>query len=370
MPLLKSLMKLYKKVEKIIFEVKKYGDSAVRKYTKIFDGVILENFKVELKEVSADRKFERMFLYMVERVKSFHQKQFKAIKDFEYEDDAVIIKVKHHPVESVCIYVPGGRFFYPSTLVMTAIPARCAGVKKIFVTTPPKMAEKLIYPVKKLGLDGLYSIGGVQAIAAFAFGTETIPKVDLIAGPGNEYVNTAKKIIFGYSGIDTLAGPSEAIVILEEENKLKKAIYEVKAQLEHSPDARGYIFTTNRKLSGKHKFVKYFKSKEALIDEVNRIAPEHLFIISKGYENIDFYAGCVVYNGSVVFTDYFAGSSHTLPTAGAARFLSGLSVWSFLRRTNYVRFKKKCYRKAINLSSYFSRFEGLRYHNIASRNPV
>ncbi|MCS7185090.1 MAG: histidinol dehydrogenase [bacterium] len=359
-------MNLFDKVLKIIDDVKKNGDDAIRKYTKLFDRVYLKDFKVPLKATKPKKSFIDNVEKMINRVKGFHEKQIRNIKDFVYEDSEVRIIVKHIPIERVCIYVPGGRYFYPSTLIMTALPAICARVKEIYVTTPPKaINDRLIYIVNRLSLNGLYSIGGVQAIAGFAFGTKTVPKVDLIAGPGNEYVNIAKKLLFGEVGIDVLAGPSEAVVIVDNPKHVKKALLEVNAQLEHSPVSRGFVFTTNRNLLKQlGSYGRYFKSKEEVVNEINKIAPEHIFIMAKGYENFDFYAGCVVYNGSIVFTDYFAGSSHTLPTGGSARFMSGLSVYSFLRRTNYIRFKK--FDNARKLSSYFAKLEGLKNHYKAS----
>ncbi|MCL2335366.1 MAG: histidinol dehydrogenase, partial [Endomicrobia bacterium] len=271
----------------------------------------------------------------------------------------------------------GGRFPYPSTVIMTAVAAKAAGVKRIVMATPPKkMSGAVLFAAKLCGIKEVYRVGGIMAIAALACGTKTVKKVDMIAGPGNAYVNEAKRQLFGKVGIDSLAGPSEVAIIADKNAPAEYVAADLMAQVEHDPMAKAYLFCESREKIAK---IKALLPKEALkqvktelcslkkaIEKSNKIAPEHLELIIKDYakllKNVR-NAGAVFagYQTPTACGDYWAGPSHVLPTNGSARFSSGLSVMTFLKKTSYIEMDKKN-KKGYEETAEFADSEGMAYH--------
>lgn len=392
-------IKITQTVETIVKEVKSFKDEAVLNYTKAFDGVGVMNFKVTQEEI--DDAYSRVDALLIddlkkaiENIKFYHQKQL--IDSFEYEkEDGVIIGQKVSPIQSVGIYVPGGRAAYPSTVLMNALPAKIAGVKKIVMITPPnkegKINDHILAAAKLVGVDEIYKVGGAQGIAALAYGTESIPKVSKIVGPGNIYVAIAKKIVSGSVGIDMIAGPSEVLIIADEFADPNYIACDLMAQAEHDPKAAAMLITNSKTLADKvneelEKEIKTLSRREIiesslkdygaiiLVDSIdqaaeisNRIAPEHLEIMTNNpsaiFKDIE-HAGSIFigpYSPEPV-GDYFAGPNHTLPTSGTATFSSGLSVLDFIKKSSYVYYSKKALEKAKNSIIRIAESEGLSAH--------
>lgn len=379
---------LYIKVKKIIDDVKTSGDNALVKYTCLFDDI--KNFskkdiKVKLKPVRLkDKNFIKSLEVAISNVKKFHLEEYKNIKkNWVTRYNNIVAGQKIVPVESIGIYIPGGKygFNYISTLVMTVIPAKVAKVKKIVVVTPPKnITSYFLYTAYRLGVRHLYAIGGVQAIAALAFGTKIVPKVDLIVGPGNIWVTEAKRQLVGVVGIDLLAGPSEVVVVGDESYDVKEIVYELLAQAEHDKNAKSYFIGLNKKVVNKVRqyLQKYateflpqikilYESKITKVCEIiNEIAPEHLTLLTKKqYEILKLVknAGAIFYgkHPSAVFGDYIAGPSHVLPTGSTAKFCSGLSVSNFLKKISVVKFTKGMLEHSKHVS-LLAEIEGMRWH--------
>lgn len=394
-------------VEKIVREVMFRGDDALIEMAKKFDDAP-ENFSLKVSEeefkeaeriIENDEELKEIvnnFLVMAGRVEKFHRKQLrklnlsgKWITKTTGKVGQVIV-----PVEKVCVYVPGGRAIYPSTLIMNTIPAKVAGVKEIFVATPSKkgkVSPVILYLCKKLGINEVFKVGGASAVASFAFGTQTIPKADMIVGPGNKYFILAKRLLSGIIGIDMLPGPSEIAVILDHGNSYHISL-DVLSQLEHDPDSNGYVISTNELLledirektietikeaerreilssSSKNLFFIKVDSIEEGFDIVNKIAPEHLEVIVEGisYKNIHKFvknAGTVLIgeHTSTVLTDYIAGPNHVLPTGSTARFSSPLGVYNFVKFYNFAQWTKKELKKDKTIVSKLARYEGLEIH--------
>lgn len=392
-------IKITQTVETIVKEVKSFKDEAVLNYTKAFDGVGVMNFKVTQEEI--DDAYSRVDALLIddlkkaiENIKFYHQKQL--IDSFEYEkEDGVIIGQKVSPIQSVGIYVPGGRAAYPSTVLMNVLPAKIAGVKKIVMITPPnkegKINDHILAAAKLVGVDEIYKVGGAQGIAALAYGTESIPKVSKIVGPGNIYVAIAKKIVSGSVGIDMIAGPSEVLIIADEFADPNYIACDLMAQAEHDPKAAAMLITNSKTLADKvneelEKEIKTLSRREIiesslkdygaiiLVDSIdqaaeisNRIAPEHLEIMTNNpsaiFKDIE-HAGSIFigpYSPEPV-GDYFAGPNHTLPTSGTATFSSGLSVLDFIKKSSYVYYSKKALEKAKNSIIRIAESEGLNAH--------
>ncbi|MFN3551337.1 MAG: histidinol dehydrogenase, partial [Endomicrobiia bacterium] len=271
---------------------------------------------------------------------------------------------------------------YISTLLMTIIPAKIAKVKEIVVVTPPKNVTKyFVYTLYKLGIKEVYRIGGVQAIAALAFGTQTVPKVDMIVGPGNVWVTEAKRQLIGKIGVDLLAGPSEIVVVADNSYSVEEIVFELLAQTEHDKNAKGYLISLNENFARKIReyidcFAKNFSRQIEVVFEsklknvvkmINKIAPEHLTLLTKKQEyfvkNVT-NAGAIFYgkNPSAVFGDYIAGPSHVLPTNTTARFSSGLCVASFIKKISIVKFTKKSVKYLLKHTSKLAEVEGMLYH--------
>ena len=362
----------------IISEVRKNGDAACKAYTKQFDGIDIEDFKVSQKEIeSAISKCDPFFCESMNRAKEnivyYHQAQ-KQNGYMLQKEKGIYLGQRVLPLASVGIYVPGGRAQYPSSVLMNAIPAHVAGVKRIVMVTPPsktgEIHPNIAYAAKIAGVTEIYKIGGAQAIAALAYGTESIPCVDKIVGPGNIFVAAAKKLVFGKVDIDMIAGPSEILVISDESGNPKYLAADLLSQAEHDPMASAIFLTTSKELLSKvndelskqsavlpkkeivEQSLKNFgksivcDSIEECIDIANQIAPEHLELM---IEDPMSYLGQVVNAGSVfmgMYTcesigDYFGGTNHVLPTSGTARFSSALGVDSFIKKSSFLHYTKE-----------------------------
>lgn len=283
------------------------------------------------------------------------------------------------PVESVGIYVPGGRFAYPSTVLMTALPARTAGVKRVVMVTPPRHLEDAVLAAAHIaGVDEVYRVGGPAAIGALAYGTRQIPAVDLIVGPGNAHVTEAKRQVFGTVGIDSLAGASELVVIADSSANAVSIALDLEAQTEHDPAAQGVLISldpellenvrrnVDSRLLARCEFLKANSPAQAA-KLSNERAPEHLEIWTKRPQALlkhVRHAGAVFLGpwSPAVVGDYWAGSSHVLPTARAARFSSGLSVLTFMKRTNIIQLSPFTFLRAAGPSMTLARTEGLTFH--------
>lgn len=395
-----------RRVEDIVGNVKKEGDSAVIKYTEMFDKVLLKEgeLKVTSEEIEeAYREVDQKLLEAIrkskENIEKFHQKQ-KENSWFSTEEDGVILGQLIRPIEVMGIYVPGGTAAYPSSVLMCAMPAKVAGVGKIIMSTPPgkdgKVNPVILVTAREAGVDEIYKVGGAQGVAAMAFGTESIPKVDKIVGPGNIYVATAKRIVYGYCDIDMIAGPSEIMVVADDTAKPAFVAADLLSQAEHDELASSVLVTTSEEIA---KSVKVEVEKQAnrqprkeiilkslesygaiiIVDNldsaakvVNRIAPEHLELCIE--EPFSFLGS--VKNAGAIFLgnysteslgDYIAGPNHVLPTSGTARFFSPLNVSDFIKKSSIISYTRKALEKVKDDVILFAESEGLKAHADAVR---
>lgn len=393
-----------KKVRKIIESVRKNGDSSIKKFAKTFDKSNLKDFKFTQQEINAsfkniDKALIKSFEIASERIFGYHQKQLPEKKVVFTDSIGVELGWQYSPIENVCLYVPGGSYAYPSSVLMNAIPAIVSGVKNLFITTPLKnnKANDIILAASKIiGISDVYKLGGVHAIAAFAYGSQSIPKVDLICGPGNAYVTQAKKQVFGTVGIDILAGPSEILIISDGTSNPRLAAVDLLSQAEHDELSRSILVTTSNQFAtevqqqvysllneyDKRKIATACWKKNGLIYVVdtleiacmvsNIIAPEHVEIIVEAAEEVAekiTNAGAIFFgeNTPEAFGDYLAGPSHVLPTSGTARFFSGLSVFTFLKRTSLMKSSKKGFTILANDIINLAATEGLTYHGLSAK---
>ena len=364
-------------VEEILKEVKNDGDLAVKKYTKKFDGFNPEPMEVSQGELEdawdeTDSNLKSSLQTAYERIKKFHEKEIPisfTLKG-EYGD---IVQRRWKPVKNAGIYIPGGRAAYPSTVLMNAIPAKVAGVKEITMVSPGNkegLINKTVLAAAHLsGINKVFRIGGAQAIGALAFGTKQIKKVDVISGPGNIYVTTAKKFIYGSTGIDSLAGPSEILIIADETAKSKHIASDLLAQAEHDPLASSILLTTSHEQAEKvfhevYKTIDEHPRKEICMQSIknwglivicdnyescielsNKFAPEHLEIITLNPKEIleDIENAGAIFLGKwtpEAVGDYLAGPNHTLPTSGNSRFSGSLGVETFMKNTSIIEFNE------------------------------
>ncbi|MFH1563345.1 MAG: histidinol dehydrogenase [Nitrospirota bacterium] len=366
------------KVEEIVHEVQKSGDTALLKYTELFDGVEvkLSNLKVKPAEIDeaynlVDKEFLRSLELAAKNITDFHKYQPFASWTKTYED-GVILGQRYQPIETVGIYVPGGRAPYVSTVLMTAIPAKVAGVKKVILCTPPSqngINPYILAAAKLANVDEVYQVGGAQAIAALAFGTSTVPKVDKIVGPGNIYVTLAKRAVYGYVSLDMVAGPTEIAIIADESGNPRFIAADLLSQAEHDPLATAIFMTTSEelalqvsneveiqaKLLSRQEVIQQSLTSSAIIitktlDEAielaNEFAPEHLELqVENPWEIVDKikHAGAIFLGqwSTESVGDYFAGPSHVLPTCKSARFFSPLGVEDFLKRSSIISYTKQ-----------------------------
>jgi len=367
------------KVKAIIEDVRQNKDEALRRYTKTFDRVEIDSFLVSQQDMNdaylqVSEAVKDALKKAIVNIRTYHEKQ--TYTSFEYENNGRIIGQKITPIDKVGLYIPGGTASYPSTVLMSAIPAIIAGVKDIVLISPPNqegnIAPSILVAADMLKIKNIFKIGGAQGIAALTFGTQSIPKVDKIVGPGNIYVATAKKLVSGLVGIDTIAGPSEVVILADETSNPIFIAADMLAQAEHDTQAKAICMSTSQVvleaveielqrqlllLSRKVIARTSIEHEGALIlvdsiDEgiklINRIAPEHLELLCldafKIKDRID-NAGAIfigAYTPEPV-GDYMAGPNHTLPTSGVARFSSGLSTYDFLKRTSYVSYSKEAF---------------------------
>jgi histidinol dehydrogenase len=377
-------------VKRVIERVRKEGDMAIREYTKKFDGVSLKSLKVSKEEFEeAQENVETgvvdALIKAYENILAFHKRQLE--DDWWIEDKGNRLGYIKRPVTSVGCYVPGGRAFYPSTVLMAVTPAKVAGVKRIVCVTPPgedgKINAYTLVACLIAGVDDVYKVGGAQAIAALTYGSESIPKVDMIVGPGNIYVTAAKKAVFGDVGVDMLAGPSEILIITDSTGNADYIASDILAQAEHDPHASCVLITTSEGLASDVK-IKLETSSEVLmglqnasiliagdLDEAvtfsNEYAPEHLEIIVSEENLLEKItsAGSIFIGpfSPVAAGDYATGTNHILPTGGCARFQSGLNVGHFLKKISVQRLSETGLKGISDTVINLSEAEGLKQHS-------
>ena len=387
-----------KKVREIIEDVKANGDKALYKYSEMFD-VKLESLTVSSEEIEEaydriDEEFKEVLLAAAGNIRKFHEKQVRN-NFFTNGKDGVLLGQIINPIEKAGIYIPGGTASYPSTVLMNVIPAKIAGVEEIILVSPPNkegsIEDSILAAAKIAGADRIFKIGGAQSIAALSYGTETIPKVYKITGPGNIYVAMAKKMVYGEVDIDMVAGPSEILVIADENAVPENVAADLLSQAEHDRLAASVLVTTSEEIAGKVKneLAKQLErlprkdtAKESLknngriiitetIDEAvkisNEIAPEHLelcvndpFSILGKIKN----AGSIFLGNNTpeALGDYFAGPNHTLPTSGTAKFSSPLSVDDFIKKSSVIYYTKEALEKVKDKIICFAEKEGLNAH--------
>ena len=386
-------------VRDIIEEVRKHGDEALKRYTKEFDGAEIPTVEVGMGSVEdgfrqADPVLVEILFRAVDRIAAFHQHQLRN-SFIVNNEDGIILGQKVLPLERVGIYVPGGTAAYPSSVLMNAIPAKIAGVKEICMVTPPgkdgKIPPNILAAAKVCGVDKVFRVGGAQAIAALAYGTESVPRVDKIVGPGNQFVAEAKKQVFGKVGIDMVAGPIEILVIADEKNDPRIVAADMLSQAEHDKNASAVLVTDSQALAeavrdALEEQIPQLKRAEiarASIDNngkiivadslltgieiANEIAPEHLELcVDEPFAYLDKIknAGSIFMgrNCPEALGDYFAGPNHTLPTSGTARFSSALSVDDFIKKSQYIYYTHDALSKAQETVSHFAKKEGLTGH--------
>ncbi|MCU6761264.1 Histidinol dehydrogenase [uncultured Roseburia sp.] len=368
------------KVGEIIENVRAKKDAAVFEYTKKFDGADLtaENVEVTEEELAMAYKFVQPELLKVIRkalvnIKTYHEKQ-KQYSWFDSSENGIMVGQKVTPIDRAGVYVPGGKAVYPSSVLMNVMPAKVAGVKEIIMTTPcdknGNVNPATLVAAKEAGVDRIFKIGGAQAIAAMAFGTESIPKADKIVGPGNIYVALAKKAVFGHVSIDSIAGPSEILVLADETANPSYVAADLLSQAEHDELASAILITTSEKLAAEvlaevQRFTHELSRKEIIkksldnygyiliapdlntaIDTVNEIASEHLEIVTANAFEVMTrikHAGAIFIGeySSEPLGDYFAGPNHVLPTNGTAKFFSPLSVDDFIKKSSIISYSKE-----------------------------
>ena len=388
------------RVNEIIANVKENRDKAVFEYTKKFDGVdvdadsvLVTDAEIEEAYTMVDEKLLNVIRKSLVNIKKYHEKQLQ--NSWFTSEDGIILGQKVTALETVGVYVPGGKAVYPSSVLMNVMPAKVAGVDNIIMCTPPGKDGK-VYPTtlvaaKEAGVDKIYKAGGAQAVAAMAFGTESIPKVDKIVGPGNIYVALAKKAVFGYVSIDSIAGPSEILVLADETANPRFVAADLLSQAEHDELASSILITTSMELAVNvsmevDKFVEQLSRKEIIqksldnygyilvaenmeeaINAANEIASEHLEIITAN----PFDVMTKIRNAGAIFVgeysseplgDYFAGPNHVLPTNGTAKFFSPLGVDDFIKKSSIISYSKEALQAVYKDIATFAECEQLTAH--------
>lgn len=383
----------------IIAEVRKNGDSALKSYAEKFDGATLASLEVSQSEIDeAYEKADKAFIAILEEsasnIRTFHEKQKREGFSIQKEN-GIVIGQKITPIEKVGLYVPGGTAAYPSTVLMNAIPAKIAGCKEIVMVTPPNKTggvnENVLVSAKVAGVTRIFKTGGAQAIAALAYGTESIPKVDKIVGPGNAFVAEAKKQVFGVVSIDMIAGPSEILVVADNTNNPEYIAADLLSQAEHDKNASAVLVTDDlafaeavscalerqipllsraeiaRKSIDDNGKIIVADTLLSAIDIANELAPEHLELcVDEPFKYLD----KVKHAGSIflgkycpeALGDYYAGPNHTLPTSGTARFSSPLSVDDFVKKSQFSYYTKEALEEVAQKISTFANKEGLQAH--------
>lgn len=388
-----------KSVMSIISQVQSRGDEAVNEFTLKFDGKLPDTIEVSRDEINdaltnADESYVSALLNAVENITEFHSRQ-KQQSFIDPKENGVILGQRIRGLDRVGIYVPGGTASYPSSVLMNTIPAKIAGVKEVVMVTPPlkngKANQDILVAAAVCGVDRVFLLGGAQAVAALAFGTQTVPKVDKIVGPGNIYVATAKKLLFGEVDIDMIAGPSEILIIADENANPKFIAADLMSQAEHDKLASSILITTSKKLAEEtclalEEQIKTLSREEIIeaslkdygaifvcndidkmIELANDFAPEHLEVM---LDNPMQYIGRLDNAGSVFLGsyspeplgDYYAGPNHVLPTSGTARFFSALSVDAFVKKSSYIYYTKEALSAAHDDIVLLANKEGLTAH--------
>jgi len=388
-------------VSGIITDIIKRGDAALREYTQKFDRCTLNELEVPREALdNALNKVDQNFLEVLHRtrhnIEEFHRRQVREGFVF-YPGEGIVLGQRVLPLERVGIYIPGGTAAYPSSVLMNAIPAKLAGVGEIIMVTPPPpggVNPGILAAARLAGVDRVFTIGGAQAVAALAYGTESVPRVDKITGPGNSYVAEAKRQVFGTVGIDMIAGPSDILIITDESGDPELIAADMLSQCEHGEDSSAVLITTSAKIAKRVQAEietqltalpreeiarKAVDEKSAIIiaetiaeafEISNEIAPEHLEIfLPEAFEHL----GLVKNAGSVflgrhapeALGDYYAGPNHTLPTAGTARFSSGLSVDDFVKKSSFTYYSEDALRRVGADIVQFAEKEGLQAHALS-----
>lgn len=389
------------RVDEIIARVKKERDAAVFSYTRQFDGadICADNILVTEEEINeayenVDPKLLEVIRKALVNIRDYHAKQ-RRFSWFDTEESGILLGQKVTALEKVGVYVPGGKAVYPSSVLMNVLPAKVAGVKRIVMTTPPgkdgRVCASTLVAAKEAGVDEIYKVGGAQAIAALAFGTESIPKVDKIVGPGNIYVALAKKAVFGYVSIDSIAGPSEILVLADEMANPRYVAADLLSQAEHDEMASAILITTSRVLAEQvskeaeaftaelsrreiiqksldnYGYILIAGDLEEAIATANEIASEHLEIVTKNpYEVMT-----KIRNAGAIFLgeysseplgDYFAGPNHVLPTNGTAKFFSPLGVDDFIKKSSIISYSREALEPVYKDIVQFAECEQLTAH--------
>ncbi len=389
------------RVNDIIQNVREKRDEAIFEYTLKFDGATIDQDNIRVTEEEIKEAYEQVDPKLLDvirkalvNIRDYHAKQ-KQYSWFDSDESGIILGQKVTPLKTVGVYVPGGKAVYPSSVLMNVIPAKVAGVSNIIMTTPcgrdGKVYPSTLVAAKEAGVDAIYKVGGAQAIAALAFGTESIPKVDKIVGPGNIYVALAKKAVFGYVSIDSIAGPSEIMVLADETANPRFVAADLLSQAEHDEMASAILVTTSETLAEQvsvevDKFVATLSRKEIIqksldnygyilvadtmqdaIDTVNEIASEHLELVTKN----PFETMTKIRNAGAIFIgeysseplgDYFAGPNHVLPTNGTAKFFSPLSVDDFIKKSSIISYSREALEPVYKDIVQFAECEKLTAH--------
>lgn len=391
---------LMAQVAGILDDVRRRGDTALIEYTALFDGVQLQSNELRVSEESLEKSAAEVDQRVVDalrraihNVREFHERQLESSWEIN-SDPEITLGQRVQSIDSVGLYVPGGTAAYPSSVIMNVVPAQVAGVRRIVVTTPPKNLSAnpaVAAALKELKVTEIYSIGGAQAIAALAYGTETIPSVDKIAGPGNQFVAAAKQLVFGVVGIDSIAGPTELVIIADDSARAEFVAADLLAQAEHGEDSAAVLITTSahlaeavlmevgwqissldraeiiRRSCERNGVILIAETVDEACELVNKLAPEHVQVMTA---DADRDAQKIKHAGAIFIGpqtptavgDYFAGPNHVLPTGGTARFSSPLGVNDFIKRTNVVRYSASAMRAAAESIAILATVEGLQAH--------
>ena len=396
-------------VREVLQAVQRQGDKAVLHYTAEFDNQTLKSEELRVTGSEMDAAYQQVSKELLQaiqlasrQIEAFHRQRVPK-SWVHFGDDDVVVGKRYTPVDRAGLYVPGGRAAYPSTVLMNAIPAKVAGVPRVVMVTPPGV-RKAIHPAvlvaaQEAGIEEIYRVGGVQAIAALAYGTDTIPKVNVITGPGNIYVTLAKKLVYGTVGIDSLAGPSEVLIIADETANPVNVAVDLLAQAEHDPMAAAILLTTDTALAknvqvaverqlvdhprridtekaiAHYGLIVVVESLSAAAEFSNEFAPEHLELEVKDpwavLSDIR-HAGAIFlgYSTPEAVGDYLAGPNHTLPTSGAARYASPLGVETFLKHSSIIQYSPTALQKVAGAIDALATAEGLPSHKDSVRRRI
>ena len=398
---LETSSKIEDDVKSIIEDVKKFGDDKIIQFAEKFDNISLNKNDIKISNLKKLYSLDQLnretidsFKVAINNIKKFHEKQFP--ENYEIINMNAKLQSIWKPIDSVGLYIPGGNAVYPSSLIMSVIPAQIAGVERIVCVTPPtnNFNPYVAFLLDELGINEVYQVGGAQSIAALAFGTDTIQPVNKIFGPGNAYVASAKKQVFGKVGIDLVAGPSEIVVVADNNNNPEWVASDLMAQAEHDENAQSILITSSKDFAEKVldniEKLKNRVSKEEiinlslqkhgliiLIDDlnlsykiINRIGPEHLHLQSSEKEEIlkkvNNAGGIFLGDYSTeAFGDYVAGTNHVLPTSGAAKFSSGLGVIDFMKKSSLVEINKKSFNELSKHVENIADVENLDAHKLS-----